>query len=225
MNNKEFLAGIPLRERKAAQTKIDLLFSMLKKTSQKKLDDISVKELCDDVLISEGTFFNYFKKKTDLLIYFIKLWSIQATYISENEFGQSSGLKKIEAIFTTTSDYNSIGNDRIMYEIIAFNALEDNRLELDFSTITDVEKILAFPNHDGIEKIVINDFSDLFVNNLKLAIQLGEIPQNIDFNQVLVILGSLFYGVPIIMKDNKEHISMFYKISLNSIWQTLRSKG
>lgn len=218
----KILENTPLRERKAAQTKIDLLKSMLRKTDVKKMDEISVKELCDDILISEGTFFNYFKKKSDLLIYFIKLWTIQAVYLADKKYGKSSGLKRIESIFLSTADNQTIGNNRIMYEIIAFTALEESEYELDFSTITKVEKVLAFPSSEGIEDVNIDSFNGILIENIKLAVELGELPPNIDFMRVLILLGSLFYGVPITLKNNNQQIMDYYSFSLSSLWEILR---
>ena len=54
---------------------------------------------------------------------------------------------------------------------------------------------------------------------IRLAIELGELKENIDINIIMLSLGSIFYGVPIILKDNPEMIINAYSIMLNNLWK------
>ena len=62
---------------------------------------MSIKEICEEVQISEGTFFNYFPKKNDILNYFIALWSIEVKFYI-NELDQEKPLEAIENAFIFT---------------------------------------------------------------------------------------------------------------------------
>lgn len=217
------LKDISLRERKYAQTKVDLLRTMLEKTNDRRLDDVSIKELCENALISEATFFNYFPKKSDLLIYFIKMWTVQVNYMAEAKYGNTSGLKKIELVFDATGRMETIGNMRIMSEIIAFQAHETIAIEVPVDDITAAEKIIAFPEHEGIDEMKISCFRDLFVNNLKLAIKIGELPEKINIDLLMLNLGSIFFGVPLMMGNkHAADIHSIYAMQLQFLWESQR---
>ncbi len=212
----------PLRERKATRTKLDLLQAMLELTDERELNDISVKELCEKATISEGTFFNYFKKKTDLILYFIKIWSYQVYYLANHVSELNSGLKKIEYIFQATVTGKTIGNNRIMYEIISLQSTTGELAELKLTDVTELELMMQFPNLKGIETIKLEQFIDLFVSNLIEAIHTGELPPHTDLKIVIPMLGTVFFGVPLIFRNNQELIFRYYDIALNAIWTAAR---
>lgn len=216
------ISDIPLREKKFALKKIELLNVILDKTRTKRLDEIAVKEICDSALISEGTFFNYFSRKTDLLSYFIQLWTIESIYLAEKEYGNTSGLKKIEFVFQCTSNNKTIGNERIIYEIISYHALGDKGFHINMATVTTAEKLIAFPQHQGIELINAQSFDQVFMDYLKLAVALGEIPPIKNVPLVRVMLGSIFFGVPMSLKGHSEMILPLYSESLESLWKAIR---
>ncbi len=220
------LQDIPLRERKMAQTKIELLKAMLAKTGTKKLEDISVKELCESAVVSEATFFNYFSKKSDLLIYFIHLWCLEVIYLSDQKYGDSSGLKKIEMIFELTGSLKTIGNQRIMMEIIAFQALNTEPICIDLASVSQAERLLMFPQYPGIDAVSIQKFEDIFFINLKRAMELGELPDDINMMDVLAALGANFYGLPLIVHNQgPQVVTYLYKKMLENVWKALRVKN
>ena len=57
------VSDLPLRERKQAQIKLDVLYALLEKLKEKTIDEVSVEELCERALISKVTFYNYFSNK------------------------------------------------------------------------------------------------------------------------------------------------------------------
>lgn len=217
------LKDIPLRERKAAKTKLDLLNAMLDKTKLCKLQDISIKELCYIANISEGTFFNYFSKKENLLIFFIKLWSLQTSYLANKEWGESSGLKKIEYIFKITGEVKTIGHKRIMGEIIAKFALDDIGEQLIIDDLTNAEKIMAFPNYEGIETVKYYHLFDIFRTNVELSIKLGELPSNTDIMDAITSIAIIFYGTPLILGlDRMDALGEVYVYHLQNLWKRLK---
>ena len=112
-----------LRERKFARTKLALLQAALERMRDKKLDEIPVKELCDEVEVSEATFFNYFPKKNDLLHYLIQVWTIEVAWHAQSTVGEECGLRFIEQVFDYTGK-KLADHPRLMLEIIAHMALE-----------------------------------------------------------------------------------------------------
>ncbi len=222
-SNIEKLHEFPLRERKNAKTKIDLLFGMLRLTNDKRLDELSVRELCQFVDVSEGTFFNYFPKKEDMLFYFIKLWSLQTAYLADKEFGNTSGIKKIEHMLDVTTDFKTIGNVRIMGEIIAYFALNEIKdgILLDIPT---AERYAAFPNYSGIEEVSYISMLDIYEKYLITAIQTGELPPTVDMQDAMVSIGVIFYGVPVILGPYlNPGVKVLYKKQLSALWERLRT--
>lgn len=69
---------IPLRERKLAQTRL----ALLEELEAKPLADVRARDLCERVGISEATFFNHFASKSELLLYFVLLWSVEMGCLS-----------------------------------------------------------------------------------------------------------------------------------------------
>ena len=59
MPNKE--TRYSLRERKYAKTKISLANAFMERLKTKRFSDIAIKEVCENVEVSEGTFYNYFQ--------------------------------------------------------------------------------------------------------------------------------------------------------------------
>lgn len=221
------LKDYPLRERKFAQTKVDLLKKMLEKTESRKLDDISVKELCEDLMISEGTFFNYFPRKTDLLVYFIHFWTLEIYYLSEKKYGNTSGLKKIEEMFILTASEKTIGNSRIMDDIIAFMATSDYEFDVKLETVTDPEILLMFPQYSPeILNFKDIDFMNLYIQPLALAAELGEIEPDIDFMRANVSIVSIFFGTYLTLRNaiQTNILADMYLSQLNQVWYFLKGR-
>src|SRR5687767_1736079 len=94
---------LPLRQRKFAQTKLGLLDAAMAAIRSRSLEEVTVRELCDRVSISEGSFFNYFPKKPDVLTYYVQLWSIEMAWHAEQLAAAAGGLAAIEEIFVLTA--------------------------------------------------------------------------------------------------------------------------
>lgn len=198
------LRDIPLRERKYARTRISLMEAMLEKLRKKSFEDISVKELCETVQISEGTFFNYFPEKKDLILYFIQLWSIEVAAVAQKSAGEKSGLAIIESLFEQTANKMQEGPE-IMGEIIALQAKHPKQTLI--KEITRAERILAFPDLDNTENIPAGGIGPLLNNALKKAIRCNEIPANTDIDTATLLIASVFFGIPLIL--GKEAIGAF----------------
>src|SRR5687767_9779494 len=119
----DYKPQISLRERKFAKTKLALLQAALNRLKTKRLSEITVKELCEEVQVSEATFFNYFPKKDDLLHYFIQIWTLEVLVYARDSAGADAGLSFVERVF----DYAGrqlAEHPRTMLEIIAYMALD-----------------------------------------------------------------------------------------------------
>ncbi|MBM2813254.1 MAG: transcriptional regulator [Ignavibacteria bacterium] len=213
------LNEIPLRERKHAQTKLALMKIAESKILEKPFSEITVKELCNEVQISDATFFNYFSKKSDLLVYYIQLWTLDMSWYEEHSDKRKSSLKKIESVFIRTAEKMK-ANSRIMNEIISFMALTESPLE--FKELPNEERYLAFPELEEIENISSLPFDKMFLEKLNDAIKSGELPKKVDIQAAMTGLLSIFFGIPLLFSRYAPHlIGQFYKSQLSIFWQGL----
>ncbi len=213
---------LSLREKKSAYIKLGLLRAASKRLLDKSLDEISVKELCDDVMISEGTFFNYFPKKTDLLIYYVQLWSVEVSWKVKQEFKFSTQFEYIREIFCLTAQKFIMGFN-IMKEIISLFAISQPNYEM--IKLTKAELVQAFPDFMGIDKIEPLPFYQTFDPFIKEAIQTGELPSNHDYNIIALGLWSIFFGIPLLMPIEKvEMVSFLYIKELEIFWSGLKQR-
>jgi AcrR family transcriptional regulator len=92
-----------LRERKFARTRLALAEAAAGHLEAASFETLSVKSLCERVQISEATFFNYFPKKDDLIVYLDRLWTLELNWYGQQAMQQQQGLAVIEALFRYTS--------------------------------------------------------------------------------------------------------------------------
>ena len=176
---------LSLREKKQATMKLKILDTFCERLKTKALADISVKEIAKELDISEMTFFNYFKSKKELLIYFIELWSLQMQLLIEE-------LEPIDAIYLIFEESAKIveENPNLFMEIVATMALQG--MSIKNITIGKAERILRF----GIETVhKEGGFPDI-VKPLLSKLELTQERQ--DF--IYTALFNTFFATPIFMK-------------------------
>ncbi|MCH8837914.1 MAG: TetR/AcrR family transcriptional regulator [Candidatus Marinimicrobia bacterium] len=216
-------SDFPLRQRKYARTKLALLDAVLERLAKKPLEEITVRELCADTEVSEATFFNYFPTKTDLLVYYIQLWTIEVSWYVEHEVRQGSALKTIEAIFVYTA-MKSEQQPAIMGEIIAYQARMSAPPTL--GDVTPVERIMAFPDCVGVESLPARGLTSILPGLIEKTVQEGELPRDTDGAMVLAALTSIFFGVPIVQRSLENYSTKdLYIAQLRTLWAGLKSRN
>jgi len=215
--------NVTLREAKMARTRLDLMRAMLFKLREKSFAEISVKELCAEVMISEGTFFNYFPKKNDLLVYFIQLWSMEAAWVAQEKAGPKAGVGAVEAVFEFTAQ-KMVDHPRIMGEIIAIQACGCAPKSID--ELTPADRAAAFPGVDGLQNLPSQGLRSLFPLYLARAVELGELPKTTDIAAVTAALVCVFFGVPTMgAMGIVTEIGAEYRRQLKLVWAGVRAGG
>ena len=92
-----------LREKKFARTRLSLAQATTNHLEAAAFETLSVKALCERVQISEATFFNYFPRKEDLIVYLDHLWTLELNWYGQQAAQQQKGLAVIEALFRYTA--------------------------------------------------------------------------------------------------------------------------
>ncbi len=211
-----------LRERNYAQTKLALLHVAIEKIQKRSLADISVKEICEAVPVSEMTFYNYFPRKTDLLVYYIQVISLEAAWYLQHAVKHKTHLEMLEECFDFMAR-KLAAEPLMMTETLAY--LGQERQQPAFSVLSKAEQILAFPNLPGIENLVVKDanIETLITPYLQQAIQQGELPQNSDVDSVVLMCVSIFVGLVMNLHlTEPERIRPLCRRQLRLLWKALR---
>jgi AcrR family transcriptional regulator len=216
------LDEIPLRERKHSQTKLAILDALLLKLGEKTLDDISVKEICDTVPISEPTFYNYFGKKSDMLTYYLQLGVIEIEWLLANKLANKKPIESIEAVFEYFG--RKIGEfPRLKNEFIIFLARESDYCGK--TRVSDCEKLSVFKGYDGILEVDDNRcIEKILADLLKNAVREGQLPEKTDQNTALTSLLVILEGAAIAFNASQaKMIGPAYKKQLQILWSEIRA--
>ena len=210
---------LSLRERKFARTRLSLAEAVTHHLEVAPFESLSVKTLCERVQISEATFFNYFPKKEDLIIYLDRLWTLELNWYGRQASEQQRGLSVIEALFRYTS-IQIQKKPGLMGEIIAHEARARERAA--GPDISYAERVLAFQDLDDIESLPDDSLESILRGSLQAAIDQGELPENTAVAAAMVALVSIFYGVPLALQHaNPAAIGAMYRQQLALLWAGL----
>lgn len=215
-------AKIPLRQRKFARTRLDLLAALVERLASRPLEEISVRELCEAASLSEASFFNYFPRKTDLLAYFIEIWSLEVGAHVARATRQGGARAGVEAIFAHTAE-KVAEHPRVMAEVIAFQARMRDKPAL--GEITRAERLLAFPELPEAQDVTAQGLDDLLPPLLERAVKEGDLPKGTDRDGALLLLVSIFFGVPMILGPRAPRaIAGAYRAALDVVWKGLSAR-
>jgi AcrR family transcriptional regulator len=212
-----------LREKKFARTKIALMQEFVKRLAATRFEAISIREVCEAVEVSEGTFFNYFPQKIDVLYYFTQMHTLKVVWETYRRTKTGSYIALIETAFQAL--FEDFNNPNIVYEIIA--SLVGQKQDPVRMSISVLEKMYAFPGCKGIEKIAEPSvmFEDFFKECLQKAIQYKELPAGADIDAIVVSLKTILCGTPLALKiKNFPHTKQHFQRQLEILWKGIKGK-
>ncbi len=211
------------REKNTAKNKRAIVDALMKRIAENSFADIKIAHLCRDAGVSEASFYNYFPQKKDVLVYYIQLWSLETSWHAQVETKNSSGIKMIESIFIRTAE-SIRKHPQLMGEVVAFQA----KMEMpeEWPELTEAEKLLAFPELKGVEKIKAQGLDGILPQNLQAAVEKGELPADTDIMRLVIALTSLFFGIPMLLHALPlDHLEEVFKQQLELIWVGARALG
>jgi AcrR family transcriptional regulator len=185
---------LPLREKKFARVRLAILSAVLQLMQERSLAEISVREICELAQVAPATFFNYFPSKEDVLVYYMRLWSIPVTLQCRAVASQRTVLDGVVAVFDYTA-HEMEQYPRLMFEIIAYIAHATQPPHP--PALTRAERLLAFPDLPGAEEVEPQSIDELFTAQLEQAVRAGELPSSLETEAVALLLKTIFYGVPL----------------------------
>jgi AcrR family transcriptional regulator len=193
---------LPLREKKFARVRLAILSAVLRLAKERSLADISVREICELAQVATATFFNYFPSKEDVLVYYMRLWSIPVTLQCRAAAAQGTVFDAVAAVFDYTAREME-QDQRLMFEIIAYIAHAKQPPQP--PSISRAERLLAFPDHPDAEDVEPQSIDQLFTALLQQAVRTEELSSSVSIEAVALLLKTMFYGVPLATRREGVH--------------------
>src|SRR5215207_9971922 len=159
-------AGLSLRERNFARLRLRVLAAVLELTAARPFAEVSVREICEAVEISQGTFFNHFPGKDAVLVYYIRLWGLRAAARARAAVAEGSGCDALRSVFAYTADEIE-AHPNVMFEIITFVAQASAPPAP--LPISRAERLLTFPDVPDIEALEPRPVGALLADAVDLA--------------------------------------------------------
>jgi len=207
-----------LRERKFARTKVGLMNAFVERLKDKRFDDISIKEVCQDAEIAEGTFFNYFPEKIDVIKYYLHLMTLRMIWRAQKNVPEEKYLCLINFLFGQLSE--ALDNNNVVYQIISVLLVQNQRPKK--IEISDLEKKLVFPDCAGIEKTPVVIMDDWLRECVTLAVKNGEIPPKTNVDDVVISLMTIIIGTLLAVRfDHNDSRDYHYMRQLKALWKGL----
>ncbi|MDD5691482.1 MAG: TetR/AcrR family transcriptional regulator [Candidatus Omnitrophica bacterium] len=211
-----------LRERKHARTKIAIMDAFIKRLEKSRFDDISIRQICKSVEVSEGTFFNYFPEKIDIINYYMNLMFLKIIWKARKDATQVQYIPLINATFSGLAE-ELLNHNNIVYQMISLMIVQREKPKT--VVISNLERQIYFPGAEGIDNIRVMLVDDFLRECLLGAVRNGELPKDIKINDVLVSLmtilsGSLLAAKFAEIKDRSYH----YMRQLRFLWNGLGVK-
>lgn len=179
---------VPLRELKKAKTKIALYEAGLSFTANRMFRDVLLDDICREAGISRVTFFKFFGKKEDLLVYYMRVWLTRRII----EIGEKNlrGFDAMRLILRQIAD-DTRTNEGIMPSLIAF--LSEMNMHCSMPKLSEAEVMLLFPGQEeaGAES---PDMFALFSRCMNEAQEDGQLKPEIKAEDAVPFLFSTFYG-------------------------------
>jgi len=211
-----------LRERKYAKTKITLMNAFIKRLEKVRFDDISIRQICKSVEVSEGTFFNYFPEKIDIINYYMNLMFLKVVAKARKDVPGGQYIPLIDAIFVRMSE-ELLNYNNIVYQTISLMIVQLERPKT--VAISNLEKQIFSPGSKGIENVRVMLIDDFLRECLVGAVNNGELPKDIKIDDLLVSLMTILGGTLLAakfaqIKDRSYH----YTRQLRFLWNGLGVK-
>jgi AcrR family transcriptional regulator len=211
--------ALSLRERKAALIRLGLLNAMVRRLRKQTLDEITVKELCSDVEISEPTFFNHFKSKHELLVLYVRLWSVEMK--NAMDVPEATALESLKRLFVHTARATA-KLPRLMKEIISYQL--KHPISAKTAAPTRAELLLRFPSIGNVEHSGPVSVRSLIREALDRGVERRELPRSIEVETAVSVLAALFFGVPALNVDAPRAEEIFLS-GLSSLWRGIGGRS
>ncbi len=207
---------IPLREKKYAKTKLAIMEEFMRELQQNRFNDISIQKVCAAVEISEGTFYNYFPRKFDVLVYSLQIINTHRIWQIDQQSKDTCILTKIDLFFELIT--KEFTEPHVLYEMMT--AMISERFEKMQHDISAVERTYAYPECPGIEGIQACCPEEYFTAVLISAKDADELPSSTNIEDTVILLMSILCGVMLAIPTETFDKALFYmQKQLSFLWK------
>ncbi|RXZ79079.1 TetR/AcrR family transcriptional regulator [Paenibacillaceae bacterium] len=179
---------IPLRELKKAKTKVALYESCLSLMGDKMFREVMLDDICRKADVSRVTFFKFFQRKEDLLVYFMRIWLSER--IIEIHTKQLRGFSAVRHLLNQVAEQNS-SRSGLMPSLISF--LVEMKMHPGMPELSEAEVRLLFPGQEELGAINPN-MLEVFQQSMNEAKADGELRKEFTLDRAVQMLFTVFYG-------------------------------
>lgn len=212
------MENINLRQKKFVNIKKALTEAFIERLKSIRFDEISISDICNEVGISEATFYNYFPQKIDVIFYFAAMHILKSRWILFHEKKDLSSVKKINMIFESFAE--QMKSPFLFFEVTA--VLSSQKIMLHPMKLEDFEKKLLFPECENIEDVSLKPIKEIIKELILEAKNKKEINDEISVDELTLLLHSVLIGGPLSLElKNFEDLLNLYKLHLSLIWNRI----
>lgn len=182
------ITDLSLREIKKARTKLALYEAGMALMQDKMFHEVMLEDICRNAEVSRVTFFKFFPKKEDLLIYFMRVWLTER--IIEIETEKMRGFDAVRHLLNKVAEQTE-NMPGILPSLISF--LAEMKMHPRLQEMSEAEVRLLFPEHEEIGSRM-PDLHELFSRAMKEAEQDGKLKRDIPVKDAVKVLFTIFYG-------------------------------
>ncbi len=198
------------RDLNKAQTRLDILGAVYSLTSEVNFRALKVKSIADEINITEMTFFNYFKKKEDILRYMMGLWGLDLMVLQHQ--APLSGEAAIRRIFQQTAEHVK-KHPGLLVSFVSY--LVTAEIDPNADNIEAADRYLLYPDLPELYEQRIRSGNEMLLQHLH------EMNPSTDHTKTLFHLASCFYGDVLVAHTANLDIEMLYTNSLDLILPTV----
>lgn len=200
---------IPLRELKKAKNKIALYEAALSLMKDRMFSQVMLEDICKRAEISKVTFFKFYQRKEDLLIYFMRIWLTERMIEIDQE--GKKGFQAFRHLLTQVAKEHQV-RPGMMPSLISF--LAEQNMQPCMPELSQAEVSLLFPGHEEAGSRSPNMY-ELFQQFMKDEAQAGRLNKALTLEQAVQICFTTFYGAFLTAQlYNSTEISRFYETHL-----------
>jgi AcrR family transcriptional regulator len=200
---------ISLRELKKAKNKIALYYAALSLMKDRMFSQVMLEDICRRAEISKVTFFKFYQRKEDLLIYFMRVWLTERVIEIDTE--GKKGFQAFRHLLSQVAKEHQV-RPGMMPSLISF--LAEQNMQPCMPELNPAEVSLLFPGHEEAGSQSPNMYA-LFQQFMKEEDQAGRLNQALTLEQAVQICFTIFYGAFLTAQlYNSTEISRFYETHL-----------
>ncbi len=202
-------SDISLRELKKAKNKIALYEAGISLMRDRMFSQVMVEDICKRAEISKVTFFKFYQRKEDLLIYFMRVWLTQR--MIEIDAEGKKGFQAFRHLLSQVAQEHHV-RPGMMPSLISF--LAEQNMQPCMPELSPAEVSLLFPRHEEAGSQSPNMYA-LFQQFMKEEDQVGKLNKALTLEQAVQVCFTIFYGAFLTAQlYNSTDIGRFYETHL-----------